>query len=210
MSKYKYEVEVPKCFVDVVEYIYRMPYDEVIDRMHSGQIDDEIWLIDTNIETTRQYINVDNYKIADVIIERQDYYDSFTFRFYVADHMQMWISISNLHSITVSAIVSWLLNQNGGNRYTYGGYLECLDVYNMKYPIGAKSRIRLTPYTAIPYLVEHKDVEALGALCKYAIDNEGITYLLEKLDEIGAIEEKAFVLNWNNAHNAYKDQKFEL
>lgn len=211
MSKFKYEVEVPKCFVDVVEYIYRMPYDEVIDRMHSGQIDDEIWHINTNIESCRSYTNVDKYHVIRVDIDKPDYYDTFTFTFYISDRLQMQIHVYDPRSMAVSAIIAWLLrHDNDRCVYEKHDYLGCITTFKMKHPEQWFGKPELTPYTAIPYLVEHKDVEALGALCQYAIDNEGITYLLEKLDEIGAIEEKAFVLNWNNAHNAYVESKFRL
>lgn len=211
MSKFKYEVEVPKCFVEVVEYVYRMSYDEVIDRMHSGQIDDEIWHINMNIESYRLHANVDDYHVIKVKIDKHDYYDVLTFTFYVSDRLQMQILVRDKHSMTVSAIIAWLLRHDGDRSiYREHNYLECIILFKMKHPKQWFAKPELTPYTAIPYLVEHKDVEALGALCKYAVDNEGITYLLEKLDEIGVIEEKAFVLNWNNAHNAYVESKFRL
>ena len=210
MSKFKYEVEVPKCFVEVVEYVYSMSYDEVIDRMHSGQIDDEIWHTAMNIESYRLYTNVDDYHVLRVEIDKHDYYDTLTFTFYVSDRLQMQILVRDKHSMTVSAVVAWLLRNSHDTIYVKRDYLECLTLFKMKHPEQWFEKPELTPYAAIPYLVEHKDVEALGALCQYAVDNGGIEYLLEKLHEVDAIEEKAFVLNWMNAHNAYIHQKFEL
>ena len=214
MSKFKYEVEVPKCFVDVVEYIYRMPYDEVIDRIHSGKIDDEIWHINTNVESWKSYTDRDKYSVLQVRIDKPDYYskyDFLTFTFYISDGLQMQILVHDKHSMTVSAIIAWLLRYDDSrNTYIKRNYLECITTFKMKHPEQWFGKPELTPYSAITYLVEHKDVSALGALCQYAVDNEGIEYLLEKLHEVGAIEEKAFVLNWMNAHNAYTHQKFEL
>ena len=140
MSKFKYEVEVPKCFVDVVEYIYRMPYDEVIDGIHAGTIPDEIWTIAEHRETYKVMCSVDKYFISSIRIDKTSYLGFVTFRFIIADELQLYISFTDTKSLAFSGVISWILEH---------GYdmIECLSIYNMKH---LHSPIRLTPHRTIP------------------------------------------------------------
>lgn len=202
MSKFKYEVEVPKCFVDIVEYIYRIPYDEVIDRIHAGTIPDEIWIIAEHRETSKVMCSVDKYFISSIRIDKTSYLGFVTFRFIIADELQLYIRFTDTKSLAFSGVISWILEH---------GYdmIECLSIYNMKY---MKYPFRLTPYLAIPHIVQYHNIDALDALCTYADGEKNFIFLLDEFDKIGAIEEKMIAVRFahDRALNITQDVKLEL
>lgn len=193
---------IPQCFTDIIEYIYKMPYDDVVDAMQLNTIKDPIQLSISGNICASQVFSISEPKIAKVEADGGRFpIFSFVGQDGFGYHVMRIIAYERE---TVQGIIAWILLQS--NSHFLNALSSIMDVS------GA-----ITPYYAIDFIAKHKDENALYALCSYAYTSNEFNVLIDRLARSNAVEETALALRWNrdmtqaniSAWNNQQD-KFEL
>lgn len=196
--RYTITLEIPQCFTEIIEYVYKMEYNDVVDAIQLGTIKDEIKF---GITGNICVVPVFRYMMPHIIkVEVIDITP--TFAFVCEDHTDRHTMLIHAHERkTVFGIIAWILLQSNSE------FLECLNL----------SWDYLSPYNTIEFIAEHKDEDALYALCSYAYTQNEFNVLIDRLARSNAVEETALALRWNRDMtqaniSAWSNQqdKFEL
>lgn len=193
-------LEIPQCFTEIIEYVYKTEYNDVVDAIQLGTIKDEIRL---SITGELCCVPVFRYMLPNIVKVEATKGLSYSFLFVCQDHLVRHVMnvIAN-DCKTAYGIMAWVLLQS--NSDFLNSVIESLD--------GA-----LSPYDSISFIAEHKDVDALHALCSYAYTQNEFSVLIDRLARSNAVEETALALRWNRDMtqaniSAWSNQqdKFEL
>ena len=196
----KITLEIPHCFIEIIEYVYKLDYDEVVNMLQHGTVRDTIKF---GIIGEICSVPVFRYMLPNIV--KVEAMNSFarSFLFVCQDHsVQHTMIITASECKTVYGILAWVLLQS--NSDFINSILEPLDG-------------ELSPYDAIGFIAENKDEDALYALCSYAYSQNEFSVLIHRLAMANATEETALALRWNHdmiqanisAWNNQQD-KFEL
>lgn len=176
---------IPQCFTDLIEYVYKMPYDDAIESMELGTIKDDIQLGLSGNICTSSAIKVDENKIIKVVVVHGGRFP--IFKFVCQDNFDRHaMNIAAYEDETSKGIIAWILMQSNSD------FLNAL-TGNYEVP-----ELSISPYYAIDFIVKHKDENALYALCSYAFTQNEFNVLIEGLARANAVEETALALRWNH------------
>lgn len=192
---------IPQCFTDIIEYIYKLPYDDVVDAMQFTTIKDDIQLSISGGICAPHVLNSTS-NIVKVVADGGTFP---IFSFHGKDGFGYhYMRITAYEKETIQGIIAWILLQS--NSFFLDALSGILNVYG-----------EITPYYAIDFIAKHKDEDALYALCSYAYTQNEFNVLIDRLARSNAVEETALALRWNrdmiqaniSAWNNQQD-KFEL
>lgn len=197
-------LEIPQCFTEIIEYVYKMKYNDVVDSILLGTIIDKIefnshHLIHNRNDAKLLVPYIVDIHIYDSMISRNSI--CYGFRCSGSDIFSMSIHTGANRTSTSSGVIAWILMHTDKLRI-----LRELEDYPS-----------ISPYDSISFIAEYKDENALHALCAYAYSKNKFSVLIDRLAMANATEETALALRWNHdmiqanisAWNNQQD-KFEL